>query len=146
MAQARLFSDGVGQRVREPARAVVEPLPHCGEELLLRHAGGQMVDRYDAPGDGVGTVLQLKDGVCHRAVRAVEGDLAEEDVAAAALDAVSQIALVEVGDVRRAAVVDDAETDKLHAAPDARERRLGGDEGVDADGRVRRGERDRHGL
>ena len=126
IGEANVFGQNVGQLVDTGGKTLLDGLA----EHRLANARGERVDGHDAAGDLV-RALALKEGIGHlRAARRTLGT-AEEDVGVAGVEGVFEVGLVEIGELKRASLVDGAELDEVEPLANARELGLARDDGAD---------------
>ena len=108
--QAQYF--GPEEVLEQEIHGVVIDNRQIEEGYLFAAVAGERVDGHDAAGDLV-RILALKEGIGHlRAARRTLGT-AEEDVGVAGVEGVFEVRLVEIGELERTGLVDDAELDKV---------------------------------
>ena len=121
----------LGQNVAQLVDAGSKPLLDGLIEHRLADARGERVDGHDAARELM-RALALKEWIGHLRAAGRALGAAEEDVGVTGVECVFEVRLVEIGELERTGLVDDAELDEIKPLADTREFCFASDDGADA--------------
>ena len=127
VGKAHVLGQNVGQLVDAGSKPLLDGLI----EHRLADARGERVDGHDAARELM-HALALKEGIGHLRAAGRTLGAAEEDVGVTGAECVFEVRLVEIGELERAGLVDDAELDEVKPLADTREFCFASDDGADA--------------
>ena len=131
MAELVDEADVLRKNVRKFVDAGGKPLLDGLIEHRLADARGERVDGHDAARELM-RALALKEGIGHLRAAGRTLGAAVEHVDFAGVECVFEVRLVEIGELERAGLVDDAELDEVKPLADTREFCFASDDGADA--------------